>query len=96
MGVRGLSSIIGSDVSGTHEVMTGRGGDSADVRRIEGGLIPSSLFDKLVKLALQKLMVRTRLLTLRAVSGPLGSVVEVRQVAKQVKSARLASTAVEI
>jgi len=51
MGVpAGLSSVIGSDVSGTHEMMTG-GGDSADVRRTEGGLVPSSLFDKLVKLA---------------------------------------------
>lgn len=52
MGVpAGLSSVIGSDVSGTHEVMSGGGGDSADVRRTEGGLVPSSLFDKLVKLA---------------------------------------------
>jgi hypothetical protein len=51
MGVpAGLSSVIGSDVSKTREVMTG-GGDDADVRRTEGGLIPSSLFDKLVKLA---------------------------------------------
>ena len=52
MGVpAGLSSVIGADVTKTHEVMTGGGGDSADVRRTEGGLIPSSLFDKLVKLA---------------------------------------------
>jgi hypothetical protein len=51
MGVpAGLSSVIGSDVSGTHEAMTG-GGSDADVRRTEGGLVPSSLFDKLVKLA---------------------------------------------
>ena len=52
MGVpAGLSSVIGADVTKTHEVMTGGGDDSGDVRRTEGGLIPSSLFDKLVKLA---------------------------------------------
>jgi hypothetical protein len=52
MGVpAGLSSVIGADVTKTHEVMSGGSGDSTDVRRTEGGLIPSSLFDKLVKMA---------------------------------------------
>lgn len=51
MGVpAGLSSVIGADVSRTHESMSG-GGSDVDIRRTEGGLVPSSLFDKLVKLA---------------------------------------------
>ena len=97
MGVpAGLSSVIGADVTKTHEVMTGGGGDSADVRHIEGGLIPSSLFDKLVKLASPEADGKDETTNVKVVSGPHGSVVVRRQVAKQVKSARLASTAVEI
>jgi hypothetical protein len=51
MGVpAGLSSVIGADVNGAHEMMKG-GGSDANIRRTESGIVPSSLFDKLVKLA---------------------------------------------
>jgi hypothetical protein len=52
MGVpAGLSTVIGRDVSATHGEMVGGGSGSNEIRRVEGGLVPSSLYDKLVQLA---------------------------------------------
>lgn len=57
MGVpAGLSTVIGDDVSTINHEMNGGGSRSSgdrdnDIRRVEGGLVPSSLYDKLVQLA---------------------------------------------
>lgn len=51
MGVpAGLSTVIGRDVSTIRGDMAGGGGDN-EVRRVEGGLVSASLYDKLVQLA---------------------------------------------